>query len=59
MKVPDFPQTCHHCAQALEHPFLTAPVARAAIYLWHLGKVEQHMQICISLCIGQPYLESG
>jgi hypothetical protein len=59
MNSPDFPQTHHHHALALEHPFLTALVAGAAIYLWHLGKVEQHVQICIGLCIGQPYLESG
>jgi len=59
MKAPNFPQTHYQHAPALECPFLTAPVAGAAIYLWHLGKVEQHVQICIGLCISQPYLESG
>src|SRR5260221_4264937 len=59
MKAPDFPQTHHHRALALERPFLTAPVAGAAIYLCYLGKVELYVQICIGLCIGQPYLESG
>ena len=59
MKAPDSPQTHHHRALALERPFLTAPITIAAMYLWRLGKVEQFVQICIGLYIGQPYLESG